>query len=330
MTEQLETANIQERDSYLTGEKDLLGEYLDEIAKTPLLRAEEEVELAQAIELGTFAQHLLDSTDQIGFTDDELTELDPGQEELEWIAAEGLRAQEKFYLANRRLVVNVAARYSRRATASHTLLDMIQDGNIGLRRAIRDFDYAQGNKFSTFAVWCIRYEVGEGVRGKSRAMPMPKQDDRKVNQVYRSEQILSQTLQHDPTIMDVANDLGRSYQEVAHLKALGTDEISLNTEISREGGTARELSEVVAAPDHGINAARAQKIRDGISQAILATLSQRDAEIIVLNQGMYGREWSYAELAERYNLTPEGVKTCVRRAFMKIRNKNPELLDLVN
>lgn len=325
MTEQLETAYIQQRRSrYSKSEHDPLGDYLDEISKTPLLRPEEEVELAQMIETGVYAQHLLDSAD------DEMTEPVYDREELEWIATAGQHAQEQFYLANQRLVVNIAKRYSKRATAGHTLLDMIQDGNVGLDRAVKDFSFTEGNKFSTYAVWWIRNEISKGMLEKSRARRLPRLVLEKVVKVHRSEALLTPIIQREPTVADVADDLGRPYEEVARLKALGAYDISLNLNVFPEGQGECELGATIPEPGQSFDAIRTEKIRDGISHALHTALSQRDAKIIELKHGMHGREWSHEELAERYGLTPNGIETCLKRAFAKIRNNHSELLDLIH
>jgi RNA polymerase sigma factor (sigma-70 family) len=248
--------------------------YLDEIARTPLLDAAEEVELSKAIEAGLLAEQLL-AEGRVGRRKGGA----PGsatQEELEWLAGEGQRAVQRFVTANLRLVVSIARKYGR---AQMPLLDLVQEGNTGLIRAVEKFDYAKGYKFSTYATWWVRQAITRGVAQQARVVRLPVHVVEELNQVGSARRTLERRLGHDPEPGDIAAELGMDLERVLDLMAWGRDHVSLDTPVDDDGDTS--LGDLVAregSPGPDVT------LLDVESRARLATLvdqlGEREADII--------------------------------------------------
>src|SRR6266496_1950027 len=178
-------------------ERDLVGVYLHEISKTPLLDAAQEVALSKAVEAGLYAEHLLDN-------DAELPE-GATREELERLVVEGERAKDQFIRANLRLVVSIARRYVR---SGMPMLDLIQEGNTGLVRAVEKFDYVRGYKFSTYATWWVRQAITRGIAQQARVVRLPVHVVEELNQVGSARRTLERQFGREPEIEEIAFELG--------------------------------------------------------------------------------------------------------------------------
>ena len=196
--------------------RDSVGMYLDEIARTPLLDAAQEVELSKTIEAGLLAEQLL-AEGRVGRRKGGAP-AGATQEELEWLAAEGQRAVQRFVTANLRLVVSIARKYGR---AQMPLLDLVQEGNTGLIRAVEKFDYAKGYKFSTYATWWVRQAITRGVAQQARVVRLPVHVVEELNQVGSARRTLERRLGHDPEPGDIAEELGMDVERVTRPDGLG-------------------------------------------------------------------------------------------------------------
>src|SRR5690606_22969351 len=229
--------------------------YLDEIARTPLLDASTEVELAKTIEAGLFAEHLL-ATGRVGRRKGGAPK-SATQEELEWLADEGQRAIQKFITANLRLVVSIARKYGR---SQMPMLDLVQEGNTGLIRAIEKFDYTKGYKFSTYATWWVRQAITRGIAQQARVVRLPVHVVEDLNALGAARRSLERQLGRDPENAELANQLGVTERRVEELVSWGRDHVSLDTTVDDEGETS--LGDLVArdvmpGPDETVVAAEA-------------------------------------------------------------------------
>ncbi len=209
--------------------RDSVGLYLDEIARNALLDAVTEVDLAKTIEAGLMAQHLLD-TGRIARAKGGAP-LRASREELEWLAEEGQRAIDTFITANLRLVVSIARKYGR---AAMPMLDLIQEGNTGLIRAVEKFDYAKGYKFSTYATWWVRQAITRGIAQQARVVRLPVHVVEELNQVGGARRTLERQLGRDPEPEEIATELGMDVDRVYDLMAWGREHVSLDTPDRRE------------------------------------------------------------------------------------------------
>lgn len=295
--------------------KDAVGLYLDGIAKTPLLTAPEEVELARLIEAGRFAQALLDGT----ISAEEATKLrgDATDDELRSIAEEGERAMQRFITANLRLVVSVARKYGR---AQLPLLDLVQEGNTGLIRAVEKFDYTKGFKFSTYATWWVRQSISRGIAQQGRIVRLPVHVAEQVNQVSAVRRTLERRLGRDPELVEIADELGITEEQVIDLLRLARDHVSLDAPVEEDGDTAlgdllaRELS---PGPDEVVLDAE-DRAR---LEAMLETLDERSADVVRRRYGLLdGRQAKLADIAAIWGITAERVRQIERHAISKLRS----------
>jgi len=209
-----------------TLDKDLVGAYLDAIGRTPLLDAEQEVELSKAIEAGLYAQQLLDEGH---------VPADIAREELAELVEEGLRAKQRFVEANLRLVVSIARKYP---TDALPFIDLIQEGNLGLMRAVEKFDYSRGYKFSTYATWWIRQAIGRGLSHTARAIRLPVHVEEELSRLRRTERTLSRDLGREPTSDELAHSMGVAPEHVSDLLRWRRDPASLDASVDEAGETA--------------------------------------------------------------------------------------------
>ncbi len=292
--------------------KDSVGLYLDAIAKTPLLNAVDEVTLAKQIEAGLFAQALLDGRVE----HDGPLPHDATVEELELLADQGRAALRRFIQANLRLVVSVARKYGR---AQLPLLDLVQEGNTGLIRAVEKFDYAKGFKFSTYATWWVRQSISRGIAQQGRIVRLPVHVAEQVNQVSAARRTLERRLGREPDLAEVAEELGLAVETVIDLLRLSRDHLSLDAPIEEDGDTAlgdllaRELS---PGPDQVVLDAEERKRLDDM----LATLDERSADVVRRRYGLTdGRQAKLADIAAVWGITAERVRQIERHAIERLR-----------
>ncbi|QDP96503.1 sigma-70 family RNA polymerase sigma factor [Microlunatus elymi] len=295
--------------------KDAVGLYLDGIAKTPLLTAAEEVELAKRIEIGLYASKLLSgevSQAERGEHPNECTD-----EELEQLVALGEQAQRRFVMANLRLVVSVARKYGR---AQMPLLDLVQEGNTGLIRAVEKFDYTKGFKFSTYGTWWVRQSISRGIAQQGRIVRLPVHVAEQVNQVGAVRRTLERRLGRDPELDEIADEMGVDVERVLDLMRYGRDHVSLDAPVEEGGDTA--LGDLIArepmpGPDEVfLDAEEHQRL-----EALLDQLDERSADVVRRRYGlMDGRQAKLADIGAVWGITAERVRQIERHAIAKLRN----------
>ena len=296
--------------------KDSVGLYLDGIAKTPLLTAEEEVMLAREIEAGLYAEAILDGT---------LTTKERGgrkavkatQEELEEIVEQGRAAMKRFVTANLRLVVSVARKYGR---SQMPLLDLVQEGNTGLIRAVEKFDYMKGFKFSTYATWWVRQSISRGIAQQSRIVRLPVHVAEQINQVSATRRNLERKLGREPEVLEIADELGLEEERVIELLRLARDHVSLDAPVEEDGDTA--LGDLLArdtapGPDEVVLDAEDRARLDHM----LDSLDERSADVVRRRYGLLdGRQAKLADIASVWGITAERVRQIERQAIAKLRD----------
>jgi RNA polymerase sigma factor (sigma-70 family) len=292
-------------------EYDLVGQYLSQIAATPLLTAAEEVELAKQIEAGVYARELLRRTDRGE------QELPGSREELETLVQIGKQAKDRMIRANLRLVVAAARKYYRNVGS---FLDVVQDGNLGLIRAVEKFDYTKGFKFSTYAMWWIRQAIERGRADKARAVRLPVHVVEEIARLGRAERKIHMRLGREPTVDEVAAEAGMTADRVTELRNLAREAVSLDAPIGEDGSTRVsdliEDADVLTPPEVVEFRGLAEEIR-----AIVDTLPPREATIITLRYGLHdGRQHSLREVADRLGLSPERVRQLERQALAELRD----------
>jgi len=301
--------------------KDSVGMYLSEIARTPLLDAEREVELSRTIEAGLFARHLLE-TGRVGRAKGGAPKR-ATREELEWIAEEGDRAVQEFVQANLRLVVSIARKYGR---AQMPMLDLIQEGNTGLIRAVEKFDYAKGFKFSTYATWWVRQAITRGVAQQARVVRLPVHVVEELNQVSGARRNLERQLGYDPEPAEIAAELDMDVERVIDLLAWGRDHVSLDSPVDEDGDTS--LGDLIAR-DSSPGPDLAMLDHDARDQllALVDRLDDREADIVKARYGLLdGRQQKLADIGKRHGISAERVRQVERQAIARLREiADPEL-----
>jgi RNA polymerase primary sigma factor len=301
--------------------RDSVGLYLDEIARTPLLDAATEVELSKAIEAGLFAQHLLDEG-RIGRRKGGAPKL-ANEAELLWLVDEGERAVQHFINANLRLVVSIARKYGRSAMP---MLDLIQEGNTGLIRAVEKFDYAKGYKFSTYATWWVRQAITRGIAQQARVVRLPVHVVEELNQVGSARRLLERQLGRDPEPEEIATELGMDFDRVLDLMAWGRDHVSLDTPIDEDGDTS--LGDLIAqesTPGPDLTVLDSES-RDRLN-TLVGLLDDRSADIVRSRYGLVdGRQHKLADIGARHGISAERVRQLEREAIAKLRKfADPDL-----
>ena len=288
-------------------ERDLVGVYLHEISRTPLLDAAKEVDLSKAIEAGLYAEHLLEK----GTIPEGVS-----REELELLVAEGERAKDLFIRANLRLVVSIARRYVR---SGMPMLDLIQEGNTGLVRAVEKFDYVRGYKFSTYATWWIRQAISRAIAQQERTVRLPVHLVEDVNRMRNVARQLTRELGSDPEPEQIADALGVPVERVLELIRWSQDTVSLDTPVGDDGDT--NLGDLVAdddAPspeDIVLTGLERQRI-----EGLLEHLDDRSAGIMRARYGLEdGREHSLTEVASRFSLSRERIRQLEIQALGRLR-----------
>ena len=289
--------------------KDSVGLYLDSIAKTPLLTAEQEVELARLIEAGQFAQAVLDGR--------ATTDADVTFEELQLLARQGEDAMQHFVRANLRLVVSVARKYGR---SQMPLLDLVQEGNTGLIRAVEKFDYTKGFKFSTYATWWVRQSISRGIAQQGRIVRLPVHVAEQINQVSAARRNLERKLGREPEVVEIADELGLTLQVVTDLLRLAREHVSLDAPVEEDGDTA--LGDLLArdtapGPDEVVLDAEDRARLDHL----LGGLDERSADVVRRRYGLLdGRPAKLADIANVWGITAERVRQIERQAIAKLRH----------
>ena len=294
--------------------RDSVGMYLDEIARTPLLDAAQEVELSKAIEAGLLAEQLL-AEGRVGRRKGGAPK-SATQAELEWLAADGRRAQHLFTTANLRLVVSIARKYGRNQMP---MLDLIQEGNTGLIRAVEKFDYAKGYKFSTYATWWVRQAITRGVAQQARVVRLPVHVVEELNQIGAARRTLERRLGREAEAHEIADELTMDLARVSDLIRWGRDHVSLDTPVDDDGDTS--LGDLVAregAPGPDIT------LLDRESRARLSDLidrlGEREADIIKSRFGLIdGRTHKLADIGLRHGISAERVRQLEREALQTLR-----------
>ncbi|WP_352428204.1 sigma-70 family RNA polymerase sigma factor [Thermoflexus sp.] len=287
--------------------EDALGLYLKEVGRIPLLTPQEEIELAQRIERGRAAERRLAQGN-----------LSPEERrQLEALAADGRAAQEHLILANTRLVISVAKKYAGRGLP---LSDLIQEGNIGLIRAVKKFDWRRGHKFSTYATWWIRQAVTRAIADQSRTIRVPVHMGDQIHRLLRLQHQLAQELGRDPTPEELAEAMGIPRSRVEQLLQMARQPISLETPTDDEEESV--LGDFIE--DRGTTppaeAVNQQMLRE-ILQEALATLSPREVRILKLRYGLAdGRSYTLEEVGRKLGVTRERVRQIEAQALARLRH----------
>ncbi|WP_424213257.1 sigma-70 family RNA polymerase sigma factor [Streptomyces sp. BI20] len=293
-------------------DRDLVGMYLDEIARTPLLDAAREVELSQIIEAGVFARRILDNDPEV----DPKAARDADRAELELLVEEGERAKEVFIRSNLRLVVAVARRYPR---SGLPLLDLIQEGNAGLVRAVEKFDYAKGFKFSTYATWWIRQAITRSIADQSRTIRLPVHLVEELGRIRRVQREFNRENGRDPEHAEIAAELGSTERRVADVLDWARDPVSLNMSVDDEGetqfGDLLEDTSAISPEQSVLSLLRSEELED-----LIAKLDQRTASIIKMRYGIDdGRERTLTEVGKQHGLTRERIRQIEKHALLELK-----------
>jgi RNA polymerase primary sigma factor len=292
---------------------DSVHTYLKSIGRTSLLTAEQEVDLAKRIEAGLFAEHKLDTMALEGRAGLDETY----RRELEMIAEDGRRAKAHMLEANLRLVVSVAKKYSDRGLS---LLDVVQEGNLGLIRAVEKFDYTKGYKFSTYAMWWIRQAIQRGFADSARTIRLPVHVLEMLSKLSRVERDMHQRLGREPTPEELAVELDRTPDQIEELLRTSRQPISLDSTIGEDGETSiGDLIEDVDAPEASELVDR-QLMAEQLRSALDA-LTPREATIMAMRFGLYdGNPHTLDEIGRALGLTRERIRQLEKQSLSKLRH----------
>ncbi|MFC7221332.1 RNA polymerase sigma factor RpoD/SigA [Streptomyces polyrhachis] len=300
-----------------TGEiadRDLVGMYLDEIARTPLLDAAKEVELSLDIEAGVYAERLL--AGEAGPESPEAPSARATEEELAALVAAGERAKDLFIRANLRLVVAVARRYPR---SGLPLLDLVQEGNAGLVRAVEKFDYRKGFKFSTYATWWIRQAITRSIADQSRTIRLPVHLVEELGRIRRVQRELSREQGREVDVAEVAAELDSTPERVTDVLDWARDPVSLNMSVDDEGDT--QFGDLLR--DDGAQTPEASvlvMLRREELEDLIGRLEPRTASIIKMRYGMEdGRERTLTEVGKQHGLTRERIRQIEKHALVELK-----------
>jgi RNA polymerase primary sigma factor len=310
--EESEALKQARRDAELTASADSVRAYLKQIGKVPLLNAEQEVELAKRIEAGLYAAERLRACD-----DGEEKLERTFERDLRWIGRDGERAKNHLLEANLRLVVSLAKRYTGRGMA---FLDLIQEGNLGLIRAVEKFDYTKGYKFSTYATWWIRQAITRAMADQARTIRIPVHMVEVINKLGRIQRELLQDLGREPTPEELAKEMDITPEKVLEIQQYAREPISLDQTIGDEGdsqlGDFIEDSEAVVAVD----AVSFSLLQDQLQQ-VLQTLSEREAGVVRLRFGLTdGQPRTLDEIGQVYGVTRERIRQIESKTMSKLRH----------
>ncbi|WP_103062719.1 RNA polymerase sigma factor [Actinomyces qiguomingii] len=288
---------------------DPVKDYLKQIGKVALLNAAQEVELAKRIEAGLYAEHLLAT---------EGNDMEAKyRRELHWVAQDGQRAKNHLLEANLRLVVSLAKRYTGRGML---FLDLIQEGNLGLIRAVEKFDYTKGYKFSTYATWWIRQAITRAMADQARTIRIPVHMVEVINKLARVQRQMLQDLGREPTPEELAVELDMTPEKVVEVQKYGREPISLHTPLGEDGdsefGDLIEDSEAVVPAD----AVSFTLLQEQL-HAVLDTLSEREAGVVSMRFGLTdGQPKTLDEIGKVYGVTRERIRQIESKTMSKLRH----------
>ncbi|WP_324252459.1 RNA polymerase sigma factor [Enemella evansiae] len=288
---------------------DPVKDYLKQIGKVALLNAEQEVELAKRIEAGLFAdERIADDTVKIKVAE---------QDDYEWIAEDGRRAKNHLLEANLRLVVSLAKRYTGRGML---FLDLIQEGNLGLIRAVEKFDYTKGYKFSTYATWWIKQAITRAMADQARTIRIPVHMVEVINKLARVQRQMLQDLGREPTPEELAKELDMTPEKVVEVQKYGREPISLHTPLGEDGdsefGDLIEDSEAVVPADAVSFTLLQEQLHD-----VLDTLSEREAGVVSMRFGLTdGQPKTLDEIGKVYGVTRERIRQIESKTMSKLRH----------
>jgi RNA polymerase primary sigma factor len=288
---------------------DPVKDYLKQIGKVALLNAEMEVELAKRIEAGLFADEKIN--------DPKVKTKAAQVEDFEWIAEDGRRAKNHLLEANLRLVVSLAKRYTGRGML---FLDLIQEGNLGLIRAVEKFDYTKGYKFSTYATWWIRQAITRAMADQARTIRIPVHMVEVINKLARVQRQMLQDLGREPTPEELAKELDMTPEKVVEVQKYGREPISLHTPLGEDGdsefGDLIEDSEAVVPADAVSFTLLQEQLHD-----VLDTLSEREAGVVSMRFGLTdGQPKTLDEIGKVYGVTRERIRQIESKTMSKLRH----------
>ena len=288
---------------------DPVKDYLKQIGRVSLLNAEQEVDLSERIEAGLYAQHLLDiESDQMDFK---------RKRELKWAANDGRRAKDHLLEANLRLVVSLAKRYTGRGML---FLDLIQEGNLGLIRAVEKFDWKKGFKFSTYATWWIRQAITRAMADQARTIRVPVHMVEVINKLSRVQRQMLQDLGREPTPDELARELDMPVEKVQEVQKYGREPISLHTPLGEDGdsefGDLIEDTDAIAPSDAVAFSLLQEQFRQ-----VLETLSPREAGVIKMRYGLEdGQPKTLDDIGRVYGVTRERIRQIESKTMSKLRH----------
>jgi RNA polymerase primary sigma factor len=310
--EESEALRQARKDAELTISADSVQAYLKQIAKVALLGAEEEVELAKRIEAGLYAAERLRGAIDTG------EKISPQlYRDLCWILRDGGRARNHLLEANLRLVVSIAKRYTGRGMA---LLDLIQEGNLGLIRAVEKFDYTTGYKFSTYATWWIRQAITRAMADQARTIRIPVHMVEVVNKLGRLKRELLQDLGREPAPEELAKEVGITPEKVWEIRQVAREPISLDQPMGEEGDS--QLGDFLEDPGAvvAVDAVSFTLLQHQL-QSVLATLSAREAGVVRLRFGLIdGQPRTLAEIGQVYGVSRERIRQIESKTMSKLRH----------
>jgi RNA polymerase primary sigma factor len=292
---------------------DLVRAYLKEIGKVPLLTAEQEVELAQRIEAGLFAAEKIRQAD-----DGEAAKLSTAlRRDLDWLVMDGGRAKRHLLEANLRLVVSIAKRYLGRGML---FLDLIQEGNLGLIRAVEKFDYTKGYKFSTYATWWIRQAITRAMADQARTIRIPVHMVEQINKLTRVQREMLQELGREPTPEELAKELDMSPEKVVEIQGYAREPVSLETTIGDDQDS--NLGDFIEDADAPV---AAEVVSYGLMQEqlneVLRTLTDREAAVVKMRFGLVdGQPRTLDEIGREFGLTRERIRQIESKTLSKLRH----------
>jgi len=310
--EESEALKQARRDAELTASADSVRAYLKQIGKVPLLNAEQEVELAKRIEAGLYAGERLRAS-----ADGEEKLRTDMHRDLMWISRDGERAKNHLLEANLRLVVSLAKRYTGRGMA---FLDLIQEGNLGLIRAVEKFDYTKGYKFSTYATWWIRQAITRAMADQARTIRIPVHMVEVINRMVRVRRDLATALNREPTAAEIAEALETDVVTVLELVGYDREPVSLDQAVGPDGDGV--LGDFVAtdATNHAMADAVVDRQLRSEVEIVLATLSRREREVIRLRFGLDdGRSRTLEEVGLEFGLSRERIRQIEKTTLLKLR-----------
>ncbi|MFC7763406.1 RNA polymerase sigma factor SigB [Catellatospora bangladeshensis] len=297
------TADLDETDERGVS-TDLVRAYLNLIGRTKLLTAEQEVQLARRIEAGLMAEYVMERD---GIAD----------RDLETVVREGRAAKDHLLEANLRLVVSIAKRYTGRGMA---FLDLIQEGNLGLIRAVEKFDYTKGYKFSTYATWWIRQAITRAMADQARTIRIPVHMVEQVNRMVRVRRDLATALGREPSIAQIAQAMDVPEYQVIELISYDREPVSLDQAVGEDGESAGDFVAAVDPRGDAADALAQGQLRDEV-EIVLATLSQREQAVIRLRFGLDdGRQRTLDEVGKEFGLSRERIRQIEKTTLLKLRS----------